>query len=142
MVTILVMTTKDFKFIPQTLEASEDSPMVSTLLSVIEKLTDQLSRQTEQIEALLNEIRELKKLSKKPKLRASTLPKDKDDKKDEPPSAGSGSKRAGSSKHSKNKNLKIDREEFIVIQDVPEGSVRKGYQSYIIQDLIVKSVVT
>ncbi|HAU1796575.1 TPA: transposase [Legionella pneumophila] len=139
------------------IEASERSPVVSTLLSVIEQLTQQLeqqgdqlsqqseslARQSEKIDELLSEIRQLKKLSKKPKLRASSLPKDKNDKDDEPPSAGSnGSKRPGSSKRSKNKSLKIDREELIAVENVPLGSVRKGYQSYIIQDLMVKSVVT
>ncbi|MGC1182982.1 hypothetical protein [Legionella sp.] len=144
------MTTKDFEFAPNIIEPSEQSPMVSTLLSVIEKLTDQLSqqaealsKQSEQIDELLTEIRQLKKLSKKPKLRASSLPKDKDDKDDEPPADGTNnSKRPGSSKRSKNTNLNIDKEEVIAVEHVPAGSVRKGYQSYIIQDLMVKSVVT
>jgi hypothetical protein len=144
------MMTKDFRFDPNIVEPSEQSPMVSTLLSVIERLTDQLSqqaealsKQSEKIDELLAEIRQLKKLSKKPKLRASSLPKGKDDKDDEPPADGTNSsKRPGSSKRSKNKNLNIDREEMISVESVPAGSVRKGYQSYIIQDLIVKPVVT
>lgn len=144
------MTTKDFKFNSKTIEPSEHSPMVSTLLSVIEKLTDQLSqqaealtKQSEKIDELLTEIRQLKKLSKKPKLRASSLPKDKDDKDNDPAADGTNSsKRPGSSKRSKNTNLNIDREEMIVVEHVPAGSIRKGYQSYIIQDLMVQSVVT
>ena len=144
------MTTKDFRFDPKTIEPSEHSLVVSTLLSVIDQLTRQLeqqaeslARQSDKIDKLLSEIRQLKKLSKKPKLRASNLPKDKNDKDDEPPADGSNdSKRPGSSKRSKNKNLKIDREEMIGVENVPVGSVRKGYQSYIIQDLMVKSVVT
>ena len=114
------MTTKDFKFNSKRVEPSEHSPMVSTLLSVIEQLTQQLqqqgeqlsqkaealSKQSEKIDELLTEIRQLKKLSKKPKLRASSLPKDKDDKDDEPPADGTNSsKRPGSSKRSKNTNL-------------------------------------
>ena len=65
------MTTKDFRFDPNIIEPSEQSPMVSTLLSVIEKLTDQLSQQaealstqSEKIDELLTEIRQLKKLTK------------------------------------------------------------------------------
>ena len=38
--------------------------------------------------------------------------------------------------------MKIDREELIGVENVPMGSVRKGYQSYVVQDLIVKSIVT
>jgi hypothetical protein len=151
------MTTEDSKFNSRKIEPSEHSPMVSALLSVIEQLTQQLqqqgeqlsqqaetlSKQSEKIDELLTEIRQLKKLSKKPKLRANSLPKDKDDKDDEPPAEGTnGPKRPGSSKRSKNKHLKIDKEELISVEHVPSGSVRKGYQSYIIQDLMVKSVVT
>ncbi|WP_207385681.1 IS66 family transposase [Legionella anisa] len=156
-VILLFMTTKDIKLDPKTIKPLEASPMVSTLLSVIEQLTLQLqqqsvqlsqqaeaiARQTEKIDALLNEIGQLKKLSKKPKLRASNLPKEPDDKDEEPPMDGSGNtKRPGSSKRSKNTNLKIDKEELISAENIPVGSVRKGYQSYIIQDLIVQSVVT
>lgn len=144
------MTTQDAQFDPKIIAPSECTPLVSTLLSVIEKLTDQLSQQTEaltqqseKIDTLLEEIRHLKKLSKKPKLRASTLPKDPDNKDDNPPAGENGnSKRPGSSKRSKNQHLKIDKEERIGIKDVPLGSVRKGYQSYIIQDLIIKPIVT
>jgi hypothetical protein len=154
------MTTKDLKYNSKTIEPSEHSLMVSTLLSVIEQLTQQLhqqgeqlsqqaedlSKQTEKIDELLTEIRQLKKLSKKPKLRASSLPKDKDDKDDkddEPPADGtSNSKRPGSAKRSKNTHLNIDREEIIGVEHIPAGSIRKGYQSYIIQDLMLQSVVT
>ena len=144
------MATIDFKFDPKSIDPTEQTPLVSILLSLIEQLTLQLSQQAEslanqskKIDELLSEIRQLKKLSKKPKLRASTLPKDKDDKDNEPPASdNNGSKRPGSSKRSKNKSLTIDREELISIENVPMGSVRKGYQSYVVQDLIVKSIVT
>lgn len=149
------MTTKDIKFDPKAINPLEHSPMVSTLLSVIEQLTQQLqqqsiqlsqqaeaiARQTEKIDVLLNEIRQLKKLSKKPQLRASNLPKGPDDKDDEPP-VDENVKRPGSSKRSKNTDLQIDREEIISVDNIPTGSVRKGYQSYIIQDLIIKAAVT
>ena len=138
------MATIDFKFDPKSIDPTEQTPLVSTLLSLIEQLTLQLSQQAEslanqskKIDELLSEIRQLKKLSKKPKLRASTLPKDKDDKDNEPPASdNNGSKRPGSSKRSKNKSLTIDREELIGVENVPMGSVRKGYQSYVVQDLI------
>lgn len=151
------MTTKDLNYNSKTIEPSEHSPMVSTLLLVIEQLTQQLqqqgeqllqqaeslSKQSEKIDELLTEIRQLKKLSKKPKLRASNLPKDKDDKDDEPPADGANNlKRPGSAKRSKNTNLNIHREEIIGVEHVPAGSVRKGYQSFIIQDLMIQSVVT
>lgn len=68
------MTIKYFNYDPLKLEPSEDSPIVTTLLSVIEQLTEQfqlqgdqcsqqasaLSKQSEQIDELLTEIRQLK----------------------------------------------------------------------------------
>lgn len=144
------MTTNDFQFDPKAIEPSERTPLVSTLLSVIDQLTKQLSQQTEalskqseKIDELLSEIRQLKKLSKKPKLRASSLPKDKNNKDDDPPVTGNtSSKRPGSSKRSKNANLKIDKEELVAAENVPPSSIRKGYQSYLVQDLVVQTVVT
>ena len=126
------MTAIDLKDDPKAIEPAEQATLVSTLLSVIDQLTLQLSqqaeslaKQSEKIDELLSEIRQLKKLSKKPKLRASNLPKD--DKDNEPPASGNNdSKRPGSSKRSKNKSLTIDREELIGVENVPMGSVRKG----------------
>lgn len=145
------MKIKELKFDPNMIEPSERTPVVLMLLSVIEKLThqleqktEQLAKQSEKIDLLLNEIRCLKKLSKKPKLQASSLPKDKNDN-DEPPANGNNSgntRRAGSSKRSKNKGLKIDKEEIIAVEKVPVGSIRKGYQNYTIQDLLIKPTVT
>lgn len=151
------MTTKDFTYDLKTIKASEHFPLVLTLLSMIEKLTDQLSsqaemlskqtevasKQAEKIDELLNEIRQLKKLSKKPKIRASSLGKDKNGNDEEPPSTGNAPlKRPGSAKRSKHSTLKIDREEIIRVENIPAGSIRKGYQSYLVQDLMVKSMVT
>lgn len=135
------MTIPPLQSEPKLKEESEP-PLVSSLLLVIEKLTTQLQQQGDQIEELLREIRHLKKLSKKPKLRASNLPKD-NDKDDEPPASGlNDSKRAGSAKRNKKKQLIIDKEEKILVENVPKGSRHKGYQSYIVQDLIIKPMVT
>ncbi|WP_040534831.1 IS66 family transposase [Legionella drancourtii] len=121
---------------------TERTPLVTSLLTVIEQLTQQLAEQNTKINALLEEIRSLKKLSKKPKLRASTLEKNKDDKDNEPPGAGGTRKRAGSSKRSKTNQLKIDKEETIKVKSVPLGSRHKGYQSYVVQDIRLQPIVT
>jgi len=139
------MKNEDFDMI---ISPDERSPVVLTLLSVIETLqsqlliqSEQLTLQSQKIDLLLDEVRRLKKMSAKPKLSASKLEKKRDDNDDEP-KAGTGSnvkKRPGSFK--KSKNLKVDREEIIVVENVPDGAIHKGYQDYIIQELIIKPIV-
>lgn len=128
------------------IEPEEASPLVLRLLSVIDTLQLQLMQQSEKMDSLIEEIRRLKKLSPKPKIKSSTLPKDPDD-----PGNGSATpsggglackQRPGSSKRSKNKTLKIDREEKILVENVPAEARRKGYEDYIVQDLIIKPQVT
>ena len=123
------------------IESEERTPIVERLLSIIDVMQMQLTQQSEKIDLLLAEIRKLKKLSPKPKIKPSTLPKDPDDK--DPPSTGSSGskKRAGSLKRSKNKTLKIDVEKIIAAENVPDGAVSKGYQDYIVQDLIIETRV-
>jgi hypothetical protein len=67
------MATIDFKFDPKSINPTEQTPLVSTLLSLIDQLTLQLSQQAEsladqakKIDELLSEIRQLKKLSSRP----------------------------------------------------------------------------
>lgn len=133
-------------FNPTDLPESEQTPIVQMLVSVINVLkeqlgqqSEQLSKQSEKIDVLLSEIRQLKNLSKKPTLRPSQLPKDDD----EPPLSSDESKlkRPGSSKQSKTRHLKIDREEIISVEDVPVGAIHKGYQDYVVQDLSIKPLV-
>ncbi len=37
--------------------------------------------------------------------------------------------------------MEIDKEEIISVENIPEGAVHKGYQDYVVQDLMIKSVV-
>lgn len=121
----------------------ERTSTVNLLLSVIEILQEQLQKQSLQLDDVLNELKRLKKLPQRPKLKASKLPKDKDDNDPSLPSNSSTSnKRPGSKKRNKNTGLKIDKEETIKAEEIPVGSVHKGYQHYVIQDLIITPVVT
>lgn len=126
----------------QDLPLSERTPTVCMLLSFIETLQQQLEKQAAQLEVLTHELRKQRKLKEKPKLRASKLPKDPDD----PPPGSSGGKdasdqRPGSKKRKKNNFLKITHEEIIKAESVPEGSIHKGYQDFIIQELEIKPLV-
>ena len=136
---------KKKKNIELPIPAHERTPVVMMLLSIIDSLQSQLASQSEKIDLLLEEIRRLKKLSSKPKLSASKLPKERDkDKDDDDDDISTGNKtsnkRAGSFKRSK--QLPIDKEEIIGVENVPIGAIHKGYQDYIVQDLLIKPIVT
>jgi len=108
----------------------------------LEQQSIQLEQQSKQIEILSSELKRIKKLKEKPKLRASKLPKDSDD---EPPGSSGTSdntkKRPGSSKRQKNSSLKITHEQIIKAKDVPAGAVHKGYKDYTVQELAIEPVV-
>ncbi|MFA6037489.1 MAG: hypothetical protein WC748_05150 [Legionellales bacterium] len=57
------------------IEPHEQSPLVNRLVFIIETLQSQLAAQSEKIDLLLTEIRQLKKLPAKPNIKPSTLPK-------------------------------------------------------------------
>lgn len=128
----------DLSNIPET----ERTPAVKLLLSVIDLLQEQLQKQSNQLEDVLKELKRLKKLPQKPKLKASKLPKDKDDDNNSSSSVPPNKKRAGSEKRKKNSLLKVDKEEIIKAEGVPVGSFRKGYQDYVIQDLLISPIIT
>jgi hypothetical protein len=102
---------------------SERSPLVLILLDVI-------SQQQQQIARLEDEIARLKGLKPRPTIQPSTLeaPPPK------PPDPGR--KRPGSDKRRKNAQLTIHREVLVPLPSPPPGATRKGYQDFIVQDLV------
>lgn len=120
---------------------AEQTATVRFLLSIINTLHQQLSKQSEQLETLTEELKKYRKLNEKPKLKASKLPKDPGD--DEPPASGNSNQnkqRAGSKKQNKNNQLKITHEEIIRAIDVPAGATHKGYKDFIVQELVLQSI--
>jgi hypothetical protein len=110
--------------------ASEQTPAMKLLLGVIEHQQSTIQQQAEQIARLEEEIKRLKRHKGKPHIKASQMNKDKSDKRDS-------SKRAGSEKRHKNAELTIHEEKIIAADNVPCGSRFKGYQDYIVQDLLI-----
>ena len=110
---------------------SQKSPLVTQLLEVVHY-------QLETIEALKEEVAQLKGEKGKPKIKPSKLEEktsrqsDKSDKQSE-------KKRPGSIKRKKTKQLKIHERKKITAQGVPLGSQFKGYQSYVVQGLMLAS---
>ena len=103
----------------------ERTPLVVSLLELIHL-------QQEQIQGLKDEIARLKGQKTKPKLRPSALGKkgNKGTKK---------GKRPGSSKRNKLASLEIHEKIRIAPDEpIPEGSRSKGYETFTVQDLILK----
>jgi hypothetical protein len=99
----------------------------------------QLGLQAEQIQALKDEIATLKGEKPRPKIKPSTLNKDKGDESGEG-SRGHGKKKGkrGKPLRKKTQELEIHQEVYIYPEYLPEGSVFKGYEDYVVQDIEIK----
>jgi len=105
---------------------SERSPLVLILLDIIHQQQQQLAR-------LQDEIIRLKGLTPRPTIQPSTLeaPPPK------PPDPNR--KRPGSAKRRKNARLTIHREVLVPLLNPPPGATRKGYEEFIVQDLVFEA---
>ena len=111
---------------------SEQTPMVLLLLDIIAK-------QEREIEALRDEIQRLKKTTRRPEIKPSTLlkPPSPPDKKDKPKG-----KRPGSAKRKKTKCLRIDVDEILHPENLPEGAKLEGYRDFVVQDIRLETLNT
>ena len=110
-----------------TIPDEERTPLVTTLLEII-----QLQR--EQIQALKDEIAILKGQKPRPKIKPSKLgkileKKDKNGKK----------KRPGSTKRGKRNEIEIHHTEIVEAENVPPESRFKGYEDFTVQGLVIKA---
>jgi hypothetical protein len=117
--------------------------VVKSQLEVLNKQTKQIealqrmnNQQTKEIENLKSEIRRLKELKSKPKLRSSNLDKKDDD--SDNPGGGNNGKRAGSYKRSKHDSLIIHKTEILKAKYIPVGSKFKGYREYVVQGIAIR----
>jgi Transposase IS66 family len=104
---------------------------IQALHQTIEKMEHQMKHQQERIEQLEAEVRELKKLKGRPKLKASLLNKEKAE-------SGEDGKRPGSSKRSKKLKFEIDEERIIQPDVIPANTKFNGYRNYDVQELKIK----
>jgi hypothetical protein len=112
----------------------EQTPLVRRLLAIIEQLAARVAHQEEQLEHLKDEVAVLKNKKQRPKFTSSRM-----DEKTEPQSNEGKGKRPGSEKRSKTEHLKIDEEIPIAPETLPEGSTFKGYQDFVVQDLVIRT---
>lgn len=110
---------------------AEQTNAVKLLLGIVEQQQVILAKQEEEIELLKEEIKRLKGHKGKPKIKPSQM--------DSRGKKVLGGKRPGSAKRRKTEALKIHEEKKIAATHLPEGSIFKGYQDYVLQDLILEA---
>lgn len=101
----------------------EITPTIAILLELIQQ-------QSEEIQALKDEIARLKGQKPKPKIKPSNL-----DKKTKPPSEKQKTK-PKRKKKSKTKDIVVHEEKKLHPEDLPEGSTFIDYKNYIVQDIL------
>jgi hypothetical protein len=111
---------------------AERTPLVRQLLEIIHLQQEHIQQLQERIRQLEDEIARLKGLKTRPQIAPSSLETPPRTPRD--PTA----KRPGSAKRSKTAQLTITEETIVRLPHVPEGAVFKGYEDYVVQDLILK----
>lgn len=106
----------------------ERTPFVTQLLEVVRY-------QVEIIQTLKDEIAVLKGNKPKPQIKPSKMENGSKGNQDK---QSTDSKRPGSEKRSKTSELKVHEIIKIPAENVPEGSVFKGYKDFVVQGLIIK----
>jgi Transposase IS66 family len=117
--------------------AEQRTPLVEALLALIRAAQDRIRELEETVQHLRDEIAILKGQKPQPKIAPSLL--------EQPPPRpplAEGQKRPGSKKRPKNAQLTITQEIPIPFPDPPANSVSKGYEEYIVQELVIRAEVT
>jgi Transposase IS66 family len=109
--------------------ASERTPLVLLLFDIIHQLQEHIAH-------LEDENAILKGLKPRPTIRPSILESPPEPLPDALP------KRPGSDKRPKNAQLTIHREVLVPLPDPPPGAVFKGYEDYVVQELILYAQAT
>jgi len=116
----------------------ERTPLVETLLAIIRELLDRNQQLEETVLQLRDEIAILKGQKPRPKIKPSSLESATPPSQQEAAQKEKPDKRPGSEKRSKNAELTIHRRVPLYIDDLPPGAVFKGYEEYIVQELVIE----
>jgi hypothetical protein len=116
---------------------SEQTPRVRDLLRLIEELVEKVRQQEEVIERLKGELAVLKGGKKRPRFKPSGMEEQAG--KEEEEGQPADKKRPGSEKRAKTRTLEIHEEQKIAPEVIPLGSRFKGYQDYVVQDLLLRA---
>jgi transposase IS66 family protein len=116
--------------------AEKRTPLVEALLGIIRQLMDRVQELEQTNQQLRDEIARLKGQKPRPDIKPSRL---------ETPAKSAGEKKprsSGSAKPPKASELRIDRELPLYPSPLPVGAAFKGMETYVVQDLIIKSETT
>jgi hypothetical protein len=111
---------------------AERTPLVRQLLEIIALQQERIGQLEARVHQLDEEIARLKGLKSRPRIAPSTLERPPR------PSRDPNAKRPGSDKRSKTGELTITEEAVIPLPHVPEGAVFKGYEDFVVQDLVLQ----
>src|SRR6202140_5227834 len=117
--------------------AEQRTPLVEALLAVVLAQQDRIRELEEIVRQLRDEIAILKGQKPRPQIAPSRLEQSAS-----PSPLAEGQKRPGSQKRPKNAQLTITHEIPIPFPDPPAGSVSKGYEAYVVQELVIRAETT
>jgi hypothetical protein len=116
------------------IRTEERTPLVESLLAIIRVQQDRIQQLEETVQHLRDEIAILKGQKPRPDIKPSLL--EATQPKTERPE---GSKRPGSAKRPKTAELHIHHEVPLHPKGLPVGATFKGYEAYVVQELIIQS---
>jgi len=123
--------------------AAEATPLVQTLVAMIEALVEENQRQAEELQRMRDEIAVLKGEKAKPKFKSSKMDEKTDKAGEDEAGDGEKQKRPGSDKRSKTAELTIHEDQVIAPDTkVPAGSRFKGYRDFVVQGLVIRAHTT
>src|SRR6266571_3380130 len=111
----------------------ERTPLVLSLLAIIDQQQQRIQQLEELVQQLRDEIAILKGQKPRPQIAPSRL--------ESPPRPArvEGEKRPGSEKRPKTSQLTIHDEVWLDLDHPPAGAVFKGYEPYVVQELVIKA---
>jgi transposase IS66 family protein len=116
---------------------AERTPLVVSLLAIIDTQQQRIQQLEETVQQLRDEIAVLKGQKPRPTIAPSRLETPLTQ-----PSGGAGAKRPGSAKRSKNACVLTPIEVRLAFPDAPTGSVSQGYEAFVVQELLIQGQVT
>jgi len=105
-----------------------------------DKLLELLKEQNRRMDILTDEIRRLKKLKTKPKLKPSKLRDSEKENKADKESNNTNQTQSSKKEHNSNnkKNTSPNRTEIVTVENIPTDARFKGYRHYHVQELVIR----